>query len=513
MFIINYGSRLFNLLKRVKKFFIPKTSNILLIGNGFDLALGFKTSYSDFLKFLSVKVYLLNIVDELRTSTEYRELVKSALHNDYFDKTKSDIKNNPNEDKVIQIFINAIDDIEDPKNHFFKDAESLKDKLDLSFISDFFALVLGEDLLKIIRGNPFNLNKLIIEHSVEYQKVKKSLNIKFDNKQTGNDFGHVSNDEEIFDATRDIDAFLIILNNKIKQARVKQWVDVESFIEFLATNDRKLCSKFYPKNKEINSPLLDDPSKEKEYCKGLEVFSNLFKEYLNDVLETNFVNFNDIANEDNLDILKDRFDIDSLVKHYFDNLERRSHGFISKIILDKVSHIINFNYTYTAEVIFKKRYNNDLLKNSYHINGEIDYANHHKITDQSNASNNLVFGFTYTNSDNKNILSQFEKRFLRNSKKLKQIESYVDPLISKPFNLLIYGHSCSVADGDVIGKLLKSTNLKIAVILCLNQESMDSIKANLLQILGNDRFYELLDNADKNVGKESLYFAVRDSKL
>ena len=165
MFIINYGSRLFNLLKRVKKFFIPKTSNILLIGNGFDLALGFKTSYSDFLKFLSVKVYLLNIVDELRTSTEYRELVKSALHNDYFDKTKSDIKNNPNEDKVIQIFINAIDDIEDPKNHFFKDAESLKDKLDLSFISDFFALVLGEDLLKIIRGNPFNLNKLITQVS------------------------------------------------------------------------------------------------------------------------------------------------------------------------------------------------------------------------------------------------------------------------------------------------------------------------------------------------------------
>lgn len=372
---------------------------------------------------------------------------------------------------------------------------------------------MGEELFEVIKGKVYLTSKLQFEHGEEYLNVKNTIKKKFDNKQTGNDFGQVSNDEEIFDATRDIEAFLIILNNKIKQATVKQWVDVESFIEFLATNDRKLCSKFYPKNKEINSPLFDDHSKENDYSKGLEVFSNLFKEYLNDVLEPNFVNFNDIANENYLDIQKDRFDIDCLVKPYFDNLERRSHDFLNIINPDKVTHIITFNYTYTAEVIFKKRYNNDLLKNSYHINGEIDYANHHKITDQSNASNNLVFGFTNTNSDNNYYLPQFEKRFLRNSKKLKQIESYVDPLISKPFNLLIYGHSCGVADGDVIGKLLKSSNLKIAVILCLNQESMESIKANLLLILGNDRFYELLDNADKNVGKESLYFAVRDSKL
>ena len=95
----------------------------------------------------------------------------------YFFENKDDVNKSEklNESKILQIYSKAIDEIEDPKNMFFNNAESLKAKLDLSFISDFFALVLGEELLKIIRGKPFNLDKLLIEHSDEYQKVKKSL--------------------------------------------------------------------------------------------------------------------------------------------------------------------------------------------------------------------------------------------------------------------------------------------------------------------------------------------------
>lgn len=488
-------------------------NNILLVGNGFDLALGLKTSYSDFLKFICVKVYLINSFSELKISKEYREFVKRSLQNYFYEKKDDGNKcNQLNEDKILQIYYKAIDEIEDPNNMFFKEAESLKDKLDLPFISDFFILVLGEEIIKIIRGKTFYLNKLRIEQSVEYQEVKRGFKKRFDNKQIGNDNSQASTEEQLFDATHDIEVFLRILNNKIKQATVKQWVDVESFIEFLATNDRKLCSKFYPKKKERNSPLFDDPSKEKEYCKGLEVFCNLFKEYLNDVLEPNFVNFNYIDKEYYLDILKDIFNVDSLVMPYYDNLELRSDGFLKKINPNKVTHIITFNYTYTTEVIFRNRYNKDMVTNSYHVNGEIDYANHHKITDQSNISNNIVFGFSNTKAQNiKSTLHAFEKKVLRVIKNTSPLN--LDKLTSPPFNLLIYGHSCGVADSDVIGKLLKSSKLQIAVILCYDQDSLVSITNNLIEIVGQDRFDELLNNANNKTGKESLYFAVRNELL
>ena len=75
---------------------------------------------------------------------------------------------------------------------------------------------------------------------------------------------------------------------------------------------------------------------------------------------------------------------------------------------------------------------------------------------------------------------------------------------------MIYGHSCGVAEGDVIGDLLNSQDLKIAVVLCFDLDSLVSITNNLIEIVGQDRFDELLNNANNKTGKESLYFAVRD---
>ena len=102
----------------------------------------------------------------------------------------------------------------------------------------------------------------------------------------------------------------------------------------------------------------------------------------------------------------------------------------------------------------------------------------------------------------------FEKKVLRVIKNTTPLD--LDKLISKPFNLLIYGHSCGIADGDVIGALLKSPKLKIAVVLCYDQDSLVSITNNLIEIVEQDRFDELLNNANQKLGEKSLYFAVRD---
>ena len=174
-----------------------------------------------------------------------------------------------------------------------------------------------------------------------------------------------------------------------------------------------------------------------------------------------------------------------------------------------IKELINYNYTYTAEAYLYFRHLYGIYNHTYHVNGELDYDFHYQLQNVKSMSNHLVFGFSNTNSIKlKSTLHTFEKKVLRVIKNTTPLN--LDKLTSKPFNLLIYGHSCGVADGDVIGKLLKSSKLQIAVVLCYDQESLVSITNNLIEIVEPARFDELISNANQKVGNESLYFAVKD---
>ena len=70
--------------------------------------------------------------------------------------------------------------INDQNNKFFKEANLLKEKLDLSFISDFFKLVVGEELFEVIKGKVYLTSKLQFEHGEEYLNVKNTIKKKFD---------------------------------------------------------------------------------------------------------------------------------------------------------------------------------------------------------------------------------------------------------------------------------------------------------------------------------------------
>lgn len=483
-------------------------NNILLVGNGFDLALGFKTSYSDFVKFISVKVYLINACNELKKSKEYREFVKNSLQKYFFEKKGDGNKREElNESMILQIYSKAIDEIEDPKNLIFNNAESLNAKLDLSFISDFFKLVLGEELFKVIKGKAYLTSKLQFEHGEEYLNVKNTFKKKFDNKQISNRFGQVSNAEQLFDATHDVDTFLNKLNYTIDNAKVKNWVDVESFIEFLVTNDKDLSTRFYPDTDNYISPLFANPSLYKEYFAGIERFCNLFKEYLCTVLDSAFVKFSSrilTSNIKTIENFKGGFE-----SPYSESLLNRSHGFIEFSKILNINELINYNYTYTAEAYLYLIHLYDNYNHTYHVNGELDYDSHYNIHEDNANSNHLVFGFLNTKSQElKSTFHTFEKKVLRVIKNTTPLN--LKKITSRPFNLLIFGHSCGVADGDVIGELLKSQNLKIAVVLCYDQDSLVSITNNIIEIVEQGRFDELLNNANQKSGNESLYFAVRD---
>lgn len=480
-------------------------NNILLVGNGFDLAVGLKTSYSDFVMYLSIKVFLLNALLDPSDNEEYITFLKTELERSKLDK------------RLKEFFTNLIDNQKKSDNFFVSEKNKLNKALQGKFISDFLNLVLDEELFNILNNKEYLISKLQLNHDYIYKKLE--FNKQFFYVRKRNSRGEISTDRELFDATHDLLPFVINIKQKLQDSTFKQWLDVESYIEFLVTNNRDLCARFYPNKKEYNSPLFSNPSLYTEYFNSLDDFCNIFKDYLNDILERPFTKFNLINLKDQKSISKDA--IDELIQPFIPSLYNRTHGFLEQIDLRKVDHLINYNYTYVAEAVLKQFYDrNSIIDNAYHINGELDYENHFISENStfldSKLPNYLVFGFSDVNSFSKvnsvkcnikSTLHAFEKKVLRVIKNTSPLD--LDKLTSKPFNLLIYGHSCGVADGDVIGKLMKSSNLKIAVVLCLDQISLVSITNNLIEILGQKRFDVLIKNANQKLGNNSLYFAVR----
>ena len=482
-------------------------NNILLVGNGFDLAVGLNTSYSDFVKFLAIKIHLSKIKDDLKNNTKYRDWVKKCLTDD---KNELELKVS----SFSKIIIEQLNDV-DKYFSFYRNENDVLGSVTLRknfFLNDFLQVVLGKylycvlfncqlDSINNLETNPIKSCGILL-YSDYFSEIEKSFN---------NSYKHSYNsrlppERETFEANHNLFGFIKVLNTNIEKSKIKQWLDVESYIEFLVTNDRDLSARFYPDDKDFNSPLYLNPSLYKDYFNGIDQFSDLFENYLKTILNRAFVYYHLIDSSFHSDFNRIK---GNLIAPYLTCIENRSHGYLSFNEIFNADVIINYNYTYAAEAFFYTNYEHRILNHTYHINGEVDYDNHYNTASGEKSSNHLVFGFSKANSIKlKSTLHTFEKKVLRVIKNTTPLN--LKKLTSRPFNLLIFGHSCGVADGDVIGALLKSPKLKIAVVLCYDQDYLVSITNNLIEIVEQDRFDELLNNANQKLGEKSLYFAVRD---
>ena len=483
------------------------TKNILLVGNGFDLAVGLNTSYSDFVKYIAVKIYLSKIKNDLKNKNKYRDWVISILIDA---NNELDLKDCSFTKKIIE----QLNDVDIHFSFYRKEndvlgAVTLRKNL---FLNDFLQVVLGKYLycmvfdcrLENIKNPDTNAIKAcrILNYTNYFSEIERSFN----NIYKYNYNSRLPSEREIFEANHNLFGFIKVLNTNIEKSKIKQWLDVESYIEFLVTNDRDLSVRFYPDDKDFNSPLYLNPSLYNNYFNGIDQFSDLFEDYLKAILNKSFVYYHLINTSFHSDF--NRIE-GNFIAPYLTSLENRSHDYISFNDIFNADAIINYNYTYTAEAFFYTNYEHRILKHTYHINGEVDYDNRYNPKFGEKSSNHLVFGFTKSNATKlKSTMHTFEKKVLRVIKNTTPLD--LDKVTSKPFNLVIYGHSCGIADGDVIGALLKSPKLKIAVVLCYDQDSLVSITNNLIEIVEQDRFDELLNNANQKSGNESLYFAVRD---
>lgn len=73
------------------------------------------------------------------------------------------------------------------------------------------------------------------------------------------------------------------------------------------------------------------------------------------------------------------------------------------------------------------------------------------------------------------------------------------------------GHSCGIADSDIISKLLTNPNLKSAVVLCHSLNDLISSVNNIKAMLGDEQFGKLM-TFSKDEKFNNLYFSVEKEK-
>ena len=128
-----------------------------------------------------------------------------------------------------------------------------------------------------------------------------------------------------------------------------------------------------------------------------------------------------------------------------------------------------------------------------HVNGDI--SNH-----------NVVFG--YNNAENqatKVKSSLFEKIHQRKINNVAPIN--FNQLLNYSYNILIFGHSLSTADKDILKELLSNSKLDTAVVLCYDSDSLESISDNIISLVGSNKYNELYNHLH-NHKKNAICFSV-----
>ncbi|SKA58004.1 Bacteriophage abortive infection AbiH [Succinivibrio dextrinosolvens DSM 3072] len=442
--------------------------NILLIGNGFDLEAGLKSSFRDFILYIiygCVFYQYENLIENFNKGI-FREYISS-------------------ENNVIEYALKK----QYQSNHTIW-------KLCHKFASSH----LGEVLLK--KGIIPRLYDYIID-----SKIIISIPVKIPNLRPQEPdpkkfaYGLSPNQPSITSyqlfnclqkevTNKGIETFDFLLKHEVERNKtnIALWLDVENVIEMLVLKQDSLLNKYDYSKKDLEKTPTE------YYLKDLDLFENLLSEYL--------------KKEERNTTKSSKSFFHDITKDYSDSLYKRSHQRISQVTIEQADCIINYNYTNTAENLFKKlRKKLDKTNNHAsfirHINGAIDIQDAIKVKE---IDNNIVVGY----SNHKNIevprdLFTFEKkarRVIKNTDYV-NINNVID---NKEFDLVIMGHSCGVADSDILAKLLSSSYLRSAVVLCYSVDDMTSIYDNIKSMLEPEIFDELMDHSDF---RKNLYFSVR----
>ena len=433
-----------------------KFNDILVVGNGFDLFLGLKTKYSDFFNFIIL----------------YRVLYKVMISGSFPIKSFLTFLPTEHRSENLKLF-NLIAIVDTYLETYVKEGNKRYEQLIRATNTSFFKW-----LLKLIFVDNYSDLFESIDEGVKSDIIKANF------------YEDVNNNRNLREILyKIIIKYQSLIRDSLTKAEksCNSWTDVEQFIEYVVLGSHDLQCKFDLIKYLFHDFkfLKDAPNKSSNIYGSIQSFCNEFSLYLKAAQKTNDIS----SNKNKWKELLDFKSVSKIIsKVYSDSLLARSNNIIDNISFLNLKSIIDFNYTKTTDILvdlYQSNLNSE--KNTpfiCHINGEID-------------SNNLIFGY----GRNKNIevskecycFEKFTQRVIKNTQ-------FVDfkNLLAGKYNVLIFGHSCSVADRDVINKLLSTDNLGVAVVFCYDIPSLISVSNNLQEILGQDRMETLLDYSEYN---------------
>lgn len=405
-------------------------NRIILIGNGFDLAHGLKTSYADFINWYWEQMGLKmlkessNIVsDELCSST----LQPSKFYftwlqywTGYFRNNKllegKEVVNTAKENTSLCEF--------KYKSEFFEQINKYYEKGWVDIENEYYRQLLislnNEHTSSKYTNNPAILNN-------ELSFIQEKL-IEYLNEVQGGISESMVIDE---------------IRQKMTSAFKTQDISVGAMPEFCSFVEERFC---YDSTIKWDGSDWDDLL----YAYGVEdlnKYKSENKEFINSCRNPHI-------------------DIEHVIKQQFPKY----------FLLPNRIMLLNFNYTYTADLYLRK---NERFEVS-HIHGDLSDVN------------SVIFGYgDELDEKYKTIVNKNENEYLRNVKSVKYLEhanyrNMLEFIEAAPFQIFIMGHSCGNSDRTLLNTLFEHRN-------CVSIKPFYYIKDD-----GSDNYIELVQNISRN---------------
>ena len=509
-----------------------KEKNILIIGNGFDLALKRKTKYEDFIKFAcqivgfpdrdkkyislsetfsyavspetilesfnsNKNVLTYEIIEKIINSysNSYPGLNKNNLnfiydYNLIFFQDATFIGYNETIEKYVSLFS---DNIQFPMGETDYFIEFIHDTFQDLWITYKESSIYFELLLDIVQTTNFFKDN--------YSKYTESWYENNKNIKEVNDDKIINSYRAFFDQFSDNIILRFILLNKLK---IDNWNNLESQISQLASGITIIKESL--KDQDLLF-IYNDINSQTDYDK-LQSAKNYFQNFQNSshisfILEE--LVYQDSSDEISIYSILTRYNhrveqsLNSLTLllefylFYLDNIEDKieiikNNGVNIIDNFGKMDNILTFNYTDTAE----QKYNLD--KESIHyIHGRQNFI------ESSIDNNHLVFGIEDNDNIVNNDLVNYQKTFQRIIKKTGfKYKKFIDPSSLKNFDIcriIIFGHSLDILDKEIFldffnKDLQKATKVEFFVLYFGNDDLKSKVR-NLSTFLGKDTLVNL----------------------
>lgn len=434
-----------------------KINRLILIGNGFDLANGLKTSFYDFINF---------IVYETVLNLETNITSRSGIINNIFEKDSKVIGNY----KSLLSFIRKIKPLISSANQndeIIKKIQKIPDKIEEKYDVEYnyiekYSLLFDENFWM----NPIDyLLNLPIPRNIDTTEIKSTLN-------------KILSGKKLFKNK----LFEIIFKNAIpRNEKSKNWGGIEHDFYQTLLNVDKIYEKIDKKDK---IEILNDEFKDIIIC--LQGYLNYINYYHGSSIE---------------DTVKA---IEKHLKEPIGNIEL-SNTYKKKIGLHSEDNIklneiifLNFNYTRTISNYIESKHN-DINAKEIQIHGY--------LYPDSSIPNQIIFGYgDEMDGSYKELEERNDNRYLKYFKSLHYLfhpnyKNLLDFLEQEKYQVYIWGHSCATSDRVLLQTIFEHENCVSVKPFYYRNEK------------GNDNFADLCANISRSFKDKKKFRDLLVNKL